>query len=211
MVIIASMGALALSVANGATELTSDPIPLFIRTETSSFWNTATNNSLTIPIPYPEGASSATLEVTGSRRSWTCENITAKEFVLELPAAESPETEDVYGLTLTFDDGSSRTARFGLIQGVRPDASGLTRCLVPQGNRAWNKVKGWAVLPIPYGMSSFTINGVETDTGLGGAQGWYPIGEIGIGEPLSLTLTTDAAAYAASLLGGGSGMAVTIR
>ena len=211
------VGAAMVSVAVPAEELTSEATFVFLRPETSSFWNTATNNTMTVPIDYPVGATKATLDVTGLGYSEEYPNLTGDSFTFALPAATSPETENVYDLTLSFYNESGdpvaepRTAKLGLVQGLSPDAEGTTRCLAPAGSKVWNKVKGRAVLPIPYGMTSFKINGQETDTGLDGAQGWYALGKIDPNESVSLSMTADGKEYMASLLGGGAGLMLIFR
>jgi hypothetical protein len=87
----------------------------------------------------------------------------------------------------------------------------MTRCLAPQTDRVWSKVNGRAVLPIPYGTVSFTVNGVETDTGLDGAQGWYAINGLGFGVNASLGLLAGGVQYAASLIGGPGGIMLIVK
>ena len=208
----ALVGAVLVSVVVPATELMSEPTFVFLRPETSSFWHTATNNQMTVPIDYPSGATSATLAVRGAGYRRDYPDITeVDEFRLELPAVTSPETENVYDLTLTFDDGTVRTARLGLVQGVSPEAEGMTRCLAPSGSKVWNKVTGQAVLPIPYGMRTLKINGVDTDTGLDGAQGWYVLGKIVPNETVTLSGVAGDVEYTASLLGGGAGLMLIFK
>ena len=211
------VGAAMVSVAVPAETIESEPTFVFLRPETSSFWNTATNNMMTVPIDYPAGAKKATLQVSGLGYSCSYANITGAEYTFDLPAATSPETENVYDLTLSFYNESGdpvaepRTAKLGLVQGLSPDAEGTTRCLAPAGSKVWNKVKGQAVLPIPYGMTSFKVNGIDTDTGLDGAQGWYALGKIDPNEPVSLSMTADGKEYIASLLGGGAGLMLIFK
>ena len=205
------VGAAMVSVAVPAAELTSEPTFVFLKPETSSFWNTATNNTMTVPIDFPSGATTASLSVRGLDYDREYVGITETEFAFELPAPTSPETENVYDLTLRFDNDVTRTAKLGLIQGLSPDAEGTTRCLAPQTAKVWQKVKGRAVLPIPYGTTSFTVNGVETDTGLGGAQGWYAIDGLSFGKNASLSLIADGVQYAASLIGGPGGLMLIFK
>ena len=171
------LSALFASVTALADGDTSDPALVYLRPETSSFWHTATNSTMTLPVEFPVGASSATLTVTGAfNYSQTINDITSSSVTVALPEAVMPEndpaTEDVYDFTLTFNDGTVRTAKLGLIAGLG-DGEGQTRCLAPVSGSAWEKVKGQVAIPIPYGMTSFEINGTSTDTGLDGAQGWY--------------------------------------
>ena len=133
------VGAAMVSVAVPAEELTSEPTFVFLRPETSSFWNTATNSTMTVPIDYPRGARAATLSVRGLGYEQTYAGITEATFTFELPAPTSPETENVYDLTLAFDDAAAtvRTAKLGLVQGLSPDAEGTTRCLAPATAKVW--------------------------------------------------------------------------
>ena len=210
------VGASLLSVAAPGTEITSEPTFVFLRPETSSFWNTATNSTMTLPIDYPTGATKATLAVSGvGYATKTYPNLTDSSFELELPVPDSPQAENVYDLTLTFDDGTVRTAKLGLIQGLSPDAEGSTRCLAPAEGKVWNTIKKRAVMPIPYGTTSFTVsvNGgiwTEVDTGLNGAQGWYALKPAN-GDNVSLSLVVDGIDYAATLLGQGDGFFMTIK
>jgi len=198
--------AMVSAAALAATEMTSESTFVYVRPETSSFWNTVTNGTVTVPIDFPAGASSAALTVSAPsyRRDYT--GIVTTEFTFELPQPTSRSTENVYDLKLTFDDGTERTARLGCVTGAACGNEGSTRCLVPAGDRAWAAVKNRAVLPIPYGMTSFTVNGVETDTGLNGAQGWYALTSE-IGESYSLTMQASGSTYLASLFGKSIGFA----
>lgn len=211
------VGASLLAVASPGTEIESEETFVFLRPETSSFWNTATNSTMSLPIDYPNGATKAKLEVTGVGYSKVYENITSDSFDIELPVPDSPQTENVYDLKLTFDNEAIvRTAKLGLIQGLSPDTEGATRCLAPAEGSVWNKVKYRAVLPIPYGTTSLSMqtNGgewKELDTGLNGAQGWYALSPIGRGDNLSLSCIVDGVSYVASLIGGGDGFFVIVK
>lgn len=206
------VGAAMVSVAVPAAEITSEPTFVFLKPETSSFWNTATNNTMTVPIDYPAGATSAKLAITGLGYQRDYLDITGvDEFSFELPTVTSPETENVYDLTLTFNDGTVRTAKLGLVQGLSPDSEGTTRCLAPAGSKVWKRVNGKAVLPIPYGMKTLKINGVDTDTGLDGAQGWYALGRIELNETVTLSGVAGDVEYAAELLGGLGGLILIFR
>ena len=210
------VGATLLAVAAPGEEITSEPTFVFLRPETSSFWNTATNSTMTLPIDYPAGATKATLTVSGAGyRMRTYPNLTGDSFELELPVPDSPQKENVYDLALTFDDGTVRTAKLGLIQGLSPDSEGSTRCLAPAEGSVWNTINKRAVMPIPYGTESFAmrLNGgewAEVDTGLNGAQGWYAI-KPKTGDNVSLALVAGGINYAATLLGQGDGFFVILK
>ena len=121
----------------------------------------------------------------------------------------------MYDLVLTFDDGTVRSAKLGLVQSFAPDSEGITRCLAPAEGSVWNAVKKRAVLPIPYGTTSFTmsINGgavTNVNTGLNGAQGWYAL-RLANGDSASLSLVADGVNYMATLLGRGGCFVINFK
>lgn len=192
--------AVALSAAASAAEFTSAPALVYLHPERSSFWHTATNSTLSVPISFPAAAETARLSVKGLGYSRTYPAIPSgtKEYTVELPEADGPETENVYELKLEFSDGTVRTAKLGLINALLPDGEGLTRCLAPMGGRAWERVSERAVLPIPCGMTSFSVNGETVDTGLDGAQGWYAF-SVTPGSVAELSMTVGGSLYTALL------------
>lgn len=206
------VGAAMTTLAVGATEMTSEPTFVFLKPETSSFWHTATNNTMTVPIDFPSGATSAKLYVSGVKYNQTYENITTSEYTFELQPADSPEKENVYDIALVFNDDAEtrRTAKLGLIQGLCPDSEGITRCIAPSNGRLWGKARGRAVLPIPYGTTELRVDGETVDTGLNGAQGWYALPIKG-GRTVSLSLIAGELNYEASLLGGGTGFMLIFK
>ena len=185
----------------------SESFTAFLRPDESSFWRTTPGKTVTVPVEFPEGATKATLTVAAPGYSRTYTDITTDSYAFDLPEATDPASENVYDLTLTFDDAAQTTCTakgIGLIAGLEPDAAGKTRCILPQGSRKWIKAKGSrAVLPIPYGTTSFTVNGVERVSELGGAQGWYALDGLVPGQATELTLSTDGDDYSASLFGVG--------
>ena len=204
--VAALAGAAVLTVSAPAAKLSSEPTFVFLRPETSSFWNTATNSTMTLPIDYPNGATKATLTVNGVGYNRVYPDLTGDSIEIDLPVPDSPKTENVYELTLAFDNGAApRTAKLGLIKGLDSGAKGSTRCIAPAQGKVWSTATDRAVLPIPYGTTSFTVNGVEHDTGLDGAQGWYALSPIAPSETITLSCLANGVSYFASILGGGNG------
>ena len=176
-----------------------------LRPETTSFWHTATNDVMSLPVTYPSGASSATLTVQGVGYSRTYSGITGDSFELHLPKPISYATEDVFDLTLTFSDGTVRTAKLGLVTSFSADGTGTTRCIAPVESRKWRTMRKTAVFPIPYGTTAFSVsvNGSPTvlDSGLGGAQGWYALGGIMRGDEVSVSRTAGGVSDTVDLTG----------
>lgn len=182
--------------ACAASEASSASTFVYVDTAESPFWRTATNNVVELSIDCPSGVSSAALSVTGSfGYSMSDDDVAAGLYTLSLPAATSPETEDVYDLVLTLGDSTVRTARFGVVAGVSNRPEGSARCIPSSSSPAWAKVHERAVTPIPYGAVSLSIGGEPVDTGLDGAAGWYPLGPIAIGSSKSVSLETPDAVY----------------
>lgn len=191
----------------------SDGVFVFLEPEKSSFWQTATNNVIELPVCYPEGTSSATLTVSGIGYSKTYENITGDSIEVTLPEVNLPSDENVYVFELKFSNDEVVTARLGLVQGVGKDGEGSTRCIASSVERKWGAVMQKAVLPIPYGVKTFDIDGGEDDeTGLGGVQGWFAIGPLAVKETHNLSMTTaDDEEYFATIFGSSIGVLMYIR
>lgn len=194
-------------VAESAAGALSESFTAFLRPDESSFWRTAGGSSVTVPVDFPSGAQTATLAVegVGSGYSKVYGGIAEESFRFELPEAADSQSEDVYELTLSFDDEAKtvRTAKIALVKGLMPDASGKTRCLVPEHSRKWNRVNGGrAVVPVPCGATSLAVDGAECP-GLDGKQGWCVIGNLKSGEAAEAVLTVGGEQYAASLMSAG--------
>ena len=195
-------------IAIGAEGSKSDATFVFLQPETSSFWCIATNSTMTIPIYYPKGATKADLLVDGMQYAKSYNDITSDSVEIELPAPANERTENVYTLTLSFDDGTVQTAKLGAVRGYAKDAAGVARCVIPEESASWKKFKYRAVLPVPYGMKNLTLclNGaepqpLETD----GAQGWYGLEGIKRNDSLDFSYELNGMPYALSLVGGGDG------
>lgn len=202
------------SVSSYATDTSSGTL-VYLRPELSSFWHTVTNRTMTLPVDFPPAASTATLTVTGAfGYTEKISDITTPFVTVTLPAAapytDAPATEDVFDFTLTFDDGTVRSARLGLISGLGAGGEGATRCLAPATNRKWSKMNGCIAVPVPYGMKSLEIGGVVTNTGLNGAQGWFPLKVQG-GTKATLTGVLGEDVWTATLSGAVMGFFVFLR
>ena len=185
----AAFGANAMFAASEA--VSASPAFVFLQPEKMALWRTGTGNSFSIAIPYPPGVEkSATLSVSGYRYSASYQIEGESSFVLTLPKPDEnrPDRENVYSLTLTFADGSVKTASLGGIAGFDGSSEGTTRCFLSKSDPRWGTVKRSAVLPIPYGTETITVNGTETDTGLAGAAGWFLLAPLTGGTSYNLAI-----------------------
>ena len=158
-----------------AGQIISSPTFVYVHPEKSHLWSTVTSQSLLLNIDYPEGATSATLNVIPAKgQPISYANIADGQVSVELPPATSLDTENVYAIDLTFDNGVRRVARIGHVNmGADADRNvGSTRAIGPK-SAAWGEVYRSAVIPTPYGVTEVTVNGESVDAGFGGAAGWF--------------------------------------
>ena len=180
---------------------TGDALLLF--KESGSFWHTATNNTLTVPLDFKDGATSATLTVRGSTYMRVYEGITTSEFTFTLPPADDITREDVYELSLSFDNGTEMSARLGLPCGIMPGAEGSTRCISERSAR-WQNTYGNGLMPIPAGATALSVGGTpvtDATSGYTGAQGWLALGPVEVGTPVAVSMTSAGVAYPRTLVG----------
>ena len=169
---------------------------VFVNSDTSSFWRTARSRSVTVPVDFPEGATTATLSVTGVGYSAGYVIAAPGPYTFQLPEAATPAEENTYTLALSFDRGEGKTARLSLIAGLENGGAGSTRC-VSQASRNWGKSKNTRMtLPVPFGTTSLVVNGDNVDTGLEGAQGFFTLS----GLPASMSLTVSGTTYYADIV-----------
>ena len=208
--LLVGLAAAVLSASLLADTGKSNNAVVFLRPGEMSFWHTATNSTMSVPVDMPPMASKATLSVCGVKYKKSYEITEPGSFAISLPSATSPQDENVYNLTLSFDDGTVRTAQLGLVQGYAKGADASTRVLSPKGGAKWGGVKRSAVLPIPCGMTSVSVNGSEIETGLGGDRGWMALA-LASGEEASLLAEVGGEAYSAGLLGQPTGLMLIFR
>ena len=201
--------------AFAAPEIMSDSIFVYVHPEQSSFWRTATNSTVTLPIEMPKEVTSARLCIEGDGYERTYENLSGGMYELEFPPATAPDKENVYRLTLTFSDNTQRTAIIGVIEGTcAAAASGNTRCRLSGKGLTWRKTSSRAVIPVSYGMTSLTVGksgGGTASTDLDGAQGWHPLAPMSIGLAYDLEMASVADSVSANVLAANPGCVVTIR
>ena len=119
--------------------------------------------------------------------------------------------ENVYDLILSFDDGTVRSARLGLLCGAYGTSRAGTRCVFDTSSSAWRRVDGPAVLPIPYGVGTVTVDGAEVSTGLDGRQGWLALRLPGSGMARTVAMSDGEDDYEVALFGKAMGMILLYR
>ena len=166
--------ALAMVFAIGVhVTLGSDANDVFMLPASNMLWHTAPSSEFEVPVLMPPGASSATIVVTGRRCRREYNGIADGMFRLSLPVADSADAENVYDLTLTFNDilTTTRHARLAVVQGAAVGAAAEAEVRTP--GSAWPTFAATAVLPMPAGVDAVSVNGQSVDAGLWQSPGWY--------------------------------------
>ena len=133
---------------------------VFNRPDDTYTWRTAPVGDFTVSWTFPDGASSATLLVEGVGYSQTYANLSATSQLLSLPAA-AEGNENVYSLTLTFNDGTVKTASLGRIRGaVQGNAATIRYSPVPSDASIAQRVSKVSVFAVPPETGTLTADGV---------------------------------------------------
>jgi hypothetical protein len=160
-----------------AEAVESNSLDLFVDPTRSHLWRTSAENTPLIQWETPDGTVSATLRVDSRSGVKTYDVTGTSAFELRLETPESPDTENVYDLTLTFDLGASNVVRrgqIGVVRGLGASGSAGAAVDIRPGGAEWSKLSGKsAVLQLPAGTKTLAIDGTTIETGLDGAAGWY--------------------------------------
>ena len=153
----------------------SAAVEVFTRPDDTYTWRTAPVGDFTVSWFFPRGASSATLRVEGIGYSQTYANLSTTSQALALPAA-TRESENVYSLTLTFDNGVVQTATLGRIRGAVL-GNAATVHYAPLDSSAWHRAWRANVLAVLPGATSLSVDGGEAISVVGaGYQAWTCLG-----------------------------------
>ena len=156
----------------------SDPVPIVVDTGSFYLWRTATGGTMRVAWTFPLNATVANLSVTGREFTFVASGIMDEYVDIELPTPAEAKDEDVLDFTLSFNDGTVKTASLGLVRG-RSDDGGVTTstpCLSSSNQIAWRRADKTFVLPVPKGTKTLTVSGEAIETGLDGAAGWLALG-----------------------------------
>ena len=186
-----------------AIAATSEPTTIYANTRESLLWHTTPFGGGTVRWDKPATATNATLTVEGNGYARTYANLTGESCEITLPGgATTADGEDVVTLTLTFDNGTVRTAYLGAVTGL--GAGGAATAAPPRDPSlpSWTKFEKRAVIPIPAGATALTVNG-EPLPGLDGSAGWRIVRQIpGVGNyDLSMTLDNESEPLLTTLSG----------
>ena len=169
---------------DGAVYGESAAFEVFGRIDDTYSWRTAPPGDFTVSWTFPDGASSVTLLVEGIGYSQTYADLSVTSQLLSLPAA-AEGSENVYSLTLTFNDGTVKTATLGRIRGSVQGNAATIRYANPD-SVAWQRTGSLSVLAVLPGASALSVDGGEATAVAGaGYQAW----RLPDDQPHTLTLS----------------------
>ena len=186
---------------------------VFLLPVSNILWRTAPSASFEVPVAMPKGASSATLIVSGRNYRQEYTGIADGMFPISLPAADSSGGENVYELTLSFNDESATTnsAKIAVVCGASTGENAETYVRSADSHK-WNYVSTKNVaLPIPSGVDALSLNGAVVDAGLYEVPGWFLFGAQ-VGTTYNISLTGGGQSLAeATLLGMPTGFRISFK
>ena len=214
--IVLSAALLATGSASAASA-TSVPCVTWMRPEASLIWKTVTEIPVPISVDWPTGAASARLTAASGLRTLAVETIDDRSvslynLVLDCPRSESEEC--IVSLTLDFLDAGGSVieaeSRVASVAMVRGTCGSTFRCIAAgDSSRKWASVKdGNAVLPVPDGTSSMTLDG--SPLGIGTAPGWLWLASLDVGSH-TLSKTTDESECVQAILYVSGGSLLMLR
>ena len=185
LVLLAAAIAFAASATAYSVEgVQSAPMHIYVDAGQFFMWHTATGQTVHLEWDLPPSANMADLTIEGWGVNETRRGLTECGADVTLPPATDRRSENVYRITLAFDDGSSRTATLGAVCGFAANPDGAmvpVRCRLDSTGDGWSREHKRFVLPVPAGTETLTVAGQEVDAGLGGDAGWYGAGPFASG------------------------------
>ena len=197
------------AVFGSGTSAISDPTPILVDVDSFYLWRTATGGTMRVEWTFPLDATVAHLSVTGRTVKLSIPDITDEFAEVMLPLPSSAKDEDVLDFTLSFNDGTVKTASLGLVRGCA-NGSGVTTptaCIASKESQLWKYAEKYFVVPVPKGTQSVTVSGETVETKLGGAAGWLALGPY----LRDTVLPLSADEFSCELLVTGVGLVINFR
>ena len=193
-----------------AQAATSEPTLILANGSESLLWHSVLPGASVARWDKPATATSATLTIAGATYRQTYTDLTGESCEISLPLAYDGR-EDVYTLTLTFDDGTVRTAYLGAVDGLATGGTSTSRRMRTAGSPRWASFNDYAAIAIPAGATALTVNGAALPD-LDGSAGWRLIKFNGTPDyNLSMTVTNSASPLTATLHGFPGGTILILR
>lgn len=206
--------------ATACASAISDPFMVTSCAEKSLLWNTVTHETETIPIAWPEAASSARLVVSTGRasegRTIELDDRTVSSVQVEFGRPEGAASERLIDLALTFFNaggqplaGETRTAQLGWVRGCGTGSFDLRPS--DMAAASWPGMPSRGVLFLGGDVESFSTNGVDVAVDEL-PQAWWFKPSFSASKQLAMVLeTADGTQYERTVFGIFPGFAITFR
>ena len=149
----------------------SQPATFFANAPESYLWHSIPSGATTVHWDMPETAQSATVTIEGANYSSVQSGLTGESCVLSIPRA-SASKEDVFKVTLAFDDGSTpQVAYLGAETGLGTSGRATASKVKLETASNWGTFQDYAAIAVLPGATSLTVNG-EPLPDLDGNAGW---------------------------------------
>ncbi len=208
--LIALAVATAAALSLPARAAVSEPTLILANGNESLLWHSVLPGTSVARWDKPRTATSATLTIVGAYYRQTYANLTGESCEISLPSAYLGR-EDVYTLTLSFDDGTVRTAYLGAVDGLASGGTSTSRRIRTASSPRWANFNDYAAIAIPAGATALTVNGTPLPD-LDGSAGWRLIKYDGTPQyDLAMTVAGSASPLLATLNGFAGGTILYMR
>jgi hypothetical protein len=208
--LIALAVATAAALSLPARAAVSEPTLILANGNESLLWHSVLPGTSVARWDKPRTATSATLTIVGAYYRQTYANLTGESCEISLPPAYGGK-EDVYTLTLSFDDGTVRTAYLGAVDGLATGGTATSRRMRTASSPQWANFNDYAAIAIPAGATALTVNGTPLPD-LDGSAGWRLVKYDGTPQyDLAMTVAGSASPLLATLNGFAGGTILYMR
>jgi hypothetical protein len=198
--------------SEGESAKLSDRLFTILHTGESAFWSTAEGNVLDIPLRFPHGAKSAVLRVEGVGYSKVYSGIADATCRIVLPEAVDESTENLFNLTLEFDDGTVERASFALPAGCTSSNEAVVACRLNYPSTSFFRVRGRALIALADGARSLSVNGENVYSSTGGEWAWHMLHPVVNGARYALSFAdSDGNLIEREIVGRNKTFAVIIK
>ena len=208
MAVLAAAIGMVLQLEAGAA--VSEPTLILANGSESLLWHSVLTGTSVARWDKPRTATSATLTIVGAYYRQTYANLTGESCEISLPPANGGK-EDVYTLTLEFDDGTVRTAYLGAVDGLATGGTATSRRMRTASSPQWANFNDYAAIAIPAGATALTVNGTPLPD-LDGSAGWRLVKFDGTPQyNLAMTVAGSDSPLLATLNGFAGGTVLCVR
>jgi hypothetical protein len=188
----------------------SQPLTIFANAPESYLWHSIPAGDTTVYWDMPETAHTATITIEGAHYRAVQSGLTGESCVLSLPRAANAR-EDVFKVTLAFDDGSSQTAYLGAVTGLGTAGTATSPRVKLETASTWAAFQDYAAIALLQGATALTVNGAPLPD-LDGNVGWRLVKHSGASQyDIAMTLDGETNPLLASVTGFAGGTMIIFR